>query len=415
MKKDFFYLLLGRVFLNIADSITMVFLPFFIYSKTKNNTYLVWFSALFVAMTILPGLIGPILDRVNKKRGLIITNIVQMISLVFIYFFMINDKNFNLYIVFVFAGIFMLFNISSYIFQQAVVPEVVEEKELEKANSFMQMAYGSVNIFADSVSGILITLMVGYFVFVLNIGFFAVSLIFFILIRQSRIETFEKTQESTKKIKEETKEKNKKSNYFKELKESYSILLTNKIVFSVFFVSILLQTGFQLVSTMIVAYYVDNNLSGLYPIFGMILFIGMFVGNVFSSNKLTNKLLPFYTLFVAFMWCLNSILFNNPYFVLVNIFLAGAFGGLMEPKAIYLLQNQVKEKMASTIGNLMSTVSIFKLLILLLVPVLYNKFSYNGLFFTFGIFLFLAFFGVKNMFVKMEEVKVEDSEIPELS
>ncbi|VWL84878.1 MFS transporter [Oceanivirga miroungae] len=184
--KNFRNLWLGRLFSNAGDSVYYVVLSWYLITTTKDPFWVGFINFAIFIPNIFSFLIGHIIDNYNKKHILIILEIGQAfflcILIIAIYF------NFdNPYIISLIAFLIAFFGQNTYAVQDAIIPILVEEKDLESANKYMSAAYNTSDYLFNAISGIIIKLMSTVYILLLDLLSFVLSIISF-----SKIEYKEK-------------------------------------------------------------------------------------------------------------------------------------------------------------------------------------------------------------------------------
>ena len=179
--KNFSILLFGRLITNFGDSIYLIATLTLIYTLTKSTFYsgITLFLISFTA--ILQIFISPIISKFNVKRFLIISQLFQaIILLVITYLIYINKLQITTLIIFIVCISFI--NQVVYPIQLALLPKIVKQEDLVKANSLFSIAYQGSDALFNSIGGFIITVFGTIYAFIINsITFFINSAIFIFL------------------------------------------------------------------------------------------------------------------------------------------------------------------------------------------------------------------------------------------
>ena len=179
--KNFPILLFGRLITNFGDSIYSIATLTLIYTLTKSTFYsgITLFLISFTA--ILQIFISPIISKFNVKRFLIISQLFQaIILLVITYLIYINKLQITTLIIFIICISFI--NQIVYPIQLALLPKIVKQKDLVRANSLFSIAYQGSDALFNSIGGFIITVFGSIYDFIINsITFFINSFIFIFL------------------------------------------------------------------------------------------------------------------------------------------------------------------------------------------------------------------------------------------
>ena len=179
--KNFSILLFGRLITNFGDSIYSIATLTLIYSLTKSTFYsgITLFLISFTA--ILQIFISPIISKFDVKKFLIISQLIQAIILLFItYLIFINKLHITTLIIFIVCISFI--NQIVYPIQLGLLPKIVKQQELVKANSLFSIAYQGSDALFNSIGGFIITIFGSIYAFIINsLTFFINSVLFIFL------------------------------------------------------------------------------------------------------------------------------------------------------------------------------------------------------------------------------------------
>lgn len=179
--KNFSILLFGRLITNFGDSIYSIATLTLIYTLTKSTFYsgITLFLISFTA--ILQIFISPLISKFNVKRFLIISQLLQaIILLVITYLIYVNKLQITTLIIFIVCISFI--NQIVYPIQLALLPKIVKQEDLVKANSLFSIAYQGSDALFNSIGGFIITAFGTIYAFIINsITFFINSTIFIFL------------------------------------------------------------------------------------------------------------------------------------------------------------------------------------------------------------------------------------------
>ena len=179
--KNFSILLFGRLITNFGDSIYSIATLTLIYTLTKSTFYsgITLFLISFTA--ILQIFISPLISKFNVKRFLIISQLFQAIILLAItYLIYVNKLQITMLIIFIVCISFI--NQIVYPVQLALLPKIVKQEDLVKANSLFSIAYQGSDALFNSIGGFIITVFGIIYAFIINsITFFINSFIFIFL------------------------------------------------------------------------------------------------------------------------------------------------------------------------------------------------------------------------------------------
>ena len=155
--KDFYVLLLGRLITNFGDSLYAIASTLLVYQMSGSTVYSGITLFLTSSTAIVQLLLSPILDKINMKKFLILSQLIQAILILIIpalYYFEIL----NVYHIMVLMPIISLINQLVYPGQISLLPKILSEEELVTGNSLMTMAYQGSNAIFDTLAGFIISI-----------------------------------------------------------------------------------------------------------------------------------------------------------------------------------------------------------------------------------------------------------------
>ena len=155
--KDFYVLLLGRLITNFGDSLYAIASTLLVYQMSGSTVYSGITLFLTSSTAIVQLLLSPILDKINMKKFLILSQLIQAILILIIpalYYF----ERLNVYHIMVLMPIISLINQLVYPGQISLLPKILSEKELVTGNSLMTMAYQGSNAIFDTLAGFIISI-----------------------------------------------------------------------------------------------------------------------------------------------------------------------------------------------------------------------------------------------------------------
>ena len=293
--KNFSILLFGRLITNFGDSIYSIATLTLIYSLTKSTFYsgITLFLISFTA--ILQIFISPIISKFNVKYFLIISQLLQaIILLVITYLIFINKLHITTLIIFIVCISFI--NQIVYPIQLGLLPKIVKQQELVKANSLFSIAYQGSDALFNSIGGFIITVFGTIFAFIINSFTFFVNSILFIFLSSDLSKNTNSVQE----------------NYFSKL--SSGIKIWNKPLLKPLLIGIIIiNFSTSSLLTVLPEYSETSYFYGiLLSASGLGILIGAFLSNTQILKNIRLSIL--YTTFIlgiALSWGTLSILNNN--------------------------------------------------------------------------------------------------------
>ena len=155
--KDFYVLLLGRLITNFGDSLYAIASTLLVYQMSGSTVYSGITLFLTSSTAIVQLLLSPILDKINMKKFLILSQFIQAILILIIpalYYF----ERLNVYHIMILMPIISLINQLVYPGQISLLPKILSEEELVTGNSLMTMAYQGSNAIFDTLAGFIISI-----------------------------------------------------------------------------------------------------------------------------------------------------------------------------------------------------------------------------------------------------------------
>ena len=295
--KNFSILLFGRLITNFGDSIYSIATLTLIYSLTKSTFYsgITLFLISFTA--ILQIFISPIISKFNVKYFLIISQLLQAIILLVITYLIFIDK-LHITILIIFIVCISFINQIVYPIQLSLLPKIVKQQELVKANSLFSIAYQGSDALFNSIGGFIITVFGTIFAFIINSFTFFVNSVLFIFL-SSDLSKNEKTITT-------------QENYLSKL--SNGIKIWNAPLLKPLLIGIII-INFSTISllTVLPEYSETSYFYGiLLSASGLGILIGAFLSNTqILKNIRLSILYTTFTLGIALSWGTLSILNNN--------------------------------------------------------------------------------------------------------
>lgn len=178
-EKSFFYLWVGEIFTQIAINLFNFFLILLVFEQTQSNTAVSGIVLSFTVPAILFGsLAGVFVDRWNKKKVLIVTNLMRAGALLLLALF--SQNLFMIYFISFVVTIATQFFIPA---ESPILPLVVKRDNLLSANALFGMGiFGSILI-AYILAGPLMGLLKPTNTLLLLTALFAIGAIFISLIK----------------------------------------------------------------------------------------------------------------------------------------------------------------------------------------------------------------------------------------
>ena len=400
--KNFSILLFGRLITNFGDSIYSIATLTLIYTLTKSTFYsgITLFLISFTA--ILQIFISPLISKFNVKRFLIISQLFQAIILLAItYLIYVNKLQITTLIIFIVCISFI--NQIVYPIQLALLPKIIKQEDLVKANSLFSIAYQGSDALFNSIGGFIITAFGTIYAFIINsITFFINSAIFIFLSND--------LSKNTNSIQE---------NYFSKLSSGIKIWNT-PLLKPLLIGIIIINFSTSSLLTLLPEYSETSYFYGiLLSASGLGILIGAFLSNSqILKNIRLSVLYTTFTLGIGLSWGALSILNNNSITNKIINFSLFLFGwiliGILNTYSQTMIQCIIsKDKLDVAMSTMIGLSIAFSPLGALLAGVLSIKYSIKTIIIItslliFSIFLFWLFNkNIRNLpsFSKLLEIR----------
>ena len=293
--KNFSILLFGRLITNFGDSIYSIATLTLIYTLTKSTFYsgITLFLISFTA--ILQIFVSPLIIKFNVKRFLIISQLFQAIILLTItYLIYINKLQITTLIIFIVCISFI--NQIVYPVQLALLPKIVKQEDLVKANSLFSIAYQGSDALFNSIGGFIITVFGTIYAFIINSITFFINSFIFIFLSNNLSKNSNTIQE----------------NYFSKLSSGIKIWNT-PLLKPLLMGIIIINFSTSSLLTLLPEYSETSYFYGiLLSVSGLGILIGAFLSNSqILKNIRLSVLYTTFTLGIALSWSALSIVNNN--------------------------------------------------------------------------------------------------------
>ena len=389
--KSFKNLVIGIGITNFGDSLFMIVVPIMIYAQTASDVY-VSISASAAVFTMLFGfLLGPIINKLANRKWLIGFQLIQMVAITFVFiciFLGINVYSFSL-IVFGLL-IFSFGNYCSYILTQMIVPKIVADKELPKANSIVVTSRNVINGIADGISGILISII--SFLGILIVDLFSYIMTFFFF-RKVEIPESAPVAPAI-----EEGDNGFLANYVAELKLGFRDIIGNSFTVGILLFALMMHLQSSILAVTAVGFFSEADRAFLYGFYFASILIGFSLGSIISSKVIERvniqKFLVSSYLLVIIIWIASMLVFKV-YGLLIVVFVMAILSGIFEIYIVTAFQRLYKESFGNVMTLFMAISGVAQLLGLLLAPAFifllgyYNVIIYAALFNVIGVVLYL--------------------------
>ncbi len=340
--KDFYVLLLGRLITNFGDSLYAIASTLLVYQMSGSTVYSGITLFLTSSTAIVQLLLSPILDKINMKKFLILSQLIQAILILIIpalYYLEIL----NVYHIMVLMPIISLINQLVYPGQISLLPKILSEEELVTGNSLMTMAYQGSNAIFDTLAGFIISIF-GFMTafYADSVSFILTGLLFCLLSKKLSHYNERDTKVEGSAIK----------NHFKGLKEGLDLFKDSRI-FALVLGVVFINFSATSISAVLPAFAKDEIFYSL-MLAGMgagVLLGSLFAGLPKLKNVSLGKLYVYGMLVVSLAWISVSYFASNIK-VAVALYALGWFVvGIVNVYAQTMVQMIVpSEKIGSAMG-----------------------------------------------------------------
>ena len=340
--KDFYVLLLGRLITNFGDSLYAIASTLLVYQMSGSTVYSGITLFLTSSTAIVQLLLSPILDKINMKKFLILSQLIQAILILIIpalYYF----ERLNVYHIMVLMPIISLINQLVYPGQISLLPKILSEKELVTGNSLMTMAYQGSNAIFDTLAGFIISIF-GFMAafYADSVSFILTGLLFCLLSKKLSHYNERDTKVGGSIIK----------NHFKGLKEGLDLFKDSRI-FALVLGVVFINFSATSISAVLPAFAEDEIFYSLMlaGMGGGVLLGSLFAGLPKLKNVSLGKLYVYGMLVVSLAWISVSYFASNIKIAVALYALGWFVVGIVNVYAQTMVQMIVpSEKIGSAMG-----------------------------------------------------------------
>lgn len=310
--KDFYILLLGRLITNFGDSLYAIASTLLVYKMSGSTFYSGLTLFLTTSTAIVQLLLSPILDRINMKRFLINSQIVQAVLILLIP--LLHSLNaLEVYHIMIIMPIISLINQLVYPGQISLLPKILSEDELVTSNALMTMAYQGSNAIFDTLAGITIASFGFMAAFYTDSVTFIITAILFTFLSRSLSEYNKHEKKDNESF---------IKNHFAELKEGLA-LFKDSTIYALVFGVVFINFAATSISAVLPAFASDEI---YYSLMLAAMGAGVLIGSLFSSFSIFKKC-PLGKLYICGMLTL-SIFWSGVSYFSNNMILAVILYGL---------------------------------------------------------------------------------------
>jgi len=272
-RPSFLFLIISEFFSQFAMNLLNFILLIVVFKISSSNLAVAGVILAFTLPSIFFGIVaGVLVDRWNKKRVLVVTNMLRAIVVIPLFF--VSTELFLMYIIIFIISLVTQFFVPA---EAPIIPQLVPRKLLLPANALFSVGiYGS-SIVAYSLSGPLLLVFDTTKIFLFISILFLVSSVFALMIRFV--------------FSNENKISVNKIQFIDEIKGSFSLILKKEKIFHSIFILTLLQTLLFVIAVIGPGYATNivNIQIEKFPLFFVMpAVIGMVIGAIMIGNFLNN-------------------------------------------------------------------------------------------------------------------------------
>lgn len=347
--KDFLFLWLGHSISIFGDSVYSIAVMWYVMLVT-GSTVQMGISLIFsqVPIVLLSPIAGVIADRFNRKKILIICDIISGILIGVVFILSLSGL---LKIWIIYAISFLIASIGAFFSPSinAVIPSIVKKEDLPVANSMNQLTRFSCGIVGPALAGILIAVTGVKILFIINSVSFIISSIFEIFINVPPVS----------KDKEKTNNNLIKS-FIEDLKEGFIYCVNTKVIFFFMIVAGIIVNFLTAPLDIYIPIYSSKILKSNSSAYGLLIAI-IAVGGIASSlisPIITKKIKHYYLLTIGVagegIFMISFALSKNLITAAISLLLLGCSFGITNSSLSIIMQtlipNEIMGRVSSVFG-----------------------------------------------------------------
>ncbi len=207
-------LLAGRIVTNIGDSLYLIAAMWLVLDLGGSAFYTGLAGFLTTLPSTLQFLAGPLVDKYDKKKIMVISQICQLVLILSIpILYYVGWLNITL--VLIIMPILSLMEQLTYPAQTSLIPIIVKNEQLASANSLMTFAFRSVDMISRGLAGAMIVMFGAINIYILDSFTFVITIVLFSMM---------KLQKSSDSRKEKVSIKQVAINYSNDLKQGFNFI-----------------------------------------------------------------------------------------------------------------------------------------------------------------------------------------------
>ena len=341
---NYYLLLIVRILINFADSLFYIVSIFMISKSFDNPVYTGIAVSIFTLPDLLLLFIGPIIDRVNPKKILLVSIIAQIVAVLFL---LLNFEGMNILFLYTLLFVSSFSSAISYPLEESIIPNIVEKNRIIEANSIFHIAYEIIDAIFNGLSGLLLAIFSYKSLYRANLYILLLAFIPIFLFKHKR---------NNNRIHENYS----LAEYRNDLKEGIIFVKNSYCLISVSLPLIIINLYNALNATVLPYYCGFYNEPELF--FGYITIVsgvGGIVGGIISST-ISKKIKPgrllFISLFLKGLFWLLAVLSGKPFFSLLLFGLSYVFSAVGNTVFSAFFQLFPPENMVGRVNTIIDTV-----------------------------------------------------------
>lgn len=348
--RNFFLLWQGQLVSVFGDALYSMALGFWVLQETGSTTIMGSIMALVTIPRIILGPIaGVIVDRYDRKKLIILGDLIRGFGMLFVAILALNGllKIWMVMLMGVLLGICSSFFNPSI---QSVLPEIVPNDKLVKANSSYQMATTGADIVGLSIGGFLYTLIGAPLMFLIN----SISYLF-----SAFTEGFIKIPKIER--------KNLNITFKEDFMEGIKFILTFKGLVRSLIMAFFINFLFGMIRVLIIPWFLSNPSLGMskYGILNGFQSLGFLIGTLvlsFINIKSNHKYSVYIFSIITFVSLIGFGAFINNFIIILLCFTTAfgfmfVFNTLANSTIMELTPSDKRGKVFATIGTLVMAIS----------------------------------------------------------
>ncbi|WP_343840034.1 MFS transporter [Salinibacillus aidingensis] len=212
---NFTRLFIGRLITNAGDSLYAVAAMWLVHQLGGSTFHTGLAGFLTMLPTSLQFLVGPLVDRWELKKTLIVTQVIELLFILLIPVFYYAGI-LNVTVVLVVMPIVAFASQFSFPAERAALPSILEPDELVKGNSAFSFAYQGLDLVFSGLAGILVAMFGAVTLYLIDSLTFAIAVLLFATLQ---FPGKQKTHEPKMSVRENVKK------YGRDLKEGFRFVM----------------------------------------------------------------------------------------------------------------------------------------------------------------------------------------------